>query len=66
VYTIAPRSYKLYEANVDRPQVNGGSLRYARSSIVNRKSSIENYLRAYLTVMDRNPEAVEKALMNKP
>jgi hypothetical protein len=35
------------------------------ASIANRKSSIENYLRAYLTVMDRNPEAVEKALMNK-
>jgi hypothetical protein len=27
--------------------------------------SIENYLRAFLTVIDRNPEAVEKALMNK-
>jgi hypothetical protein len=36
------------------------------ASIVNRKSSIENYLRACLTVMDRNPQAVEKALMNKP
>jgi len=57
--------HKLYEANVDRSQVNGGSLRYARSSIVNRKSSIANYLRVYLTVMDRNPEAVEKALTNK-
>jgi hypothetical protein len=30
-----------------------------------RQSSIENSLRAQLTVMDRNPEAVEKALMNK-
>jgi hypothetical protein len=30
-----------------------------------RQSSIENYFRAYLTEMDRNPEAVEKALMNK-
>jgi hypothetical protein len=30
-----------------------------------RQSSIENYLRAYLTVMDRNPQAVEKALMNE-
>jgi hypothetical protein len=29
-----------------------------------RQSSIENYLRAYLTVMDGNPEAVEKALTN--
>jgi hypothetical protein len=28
-------------------------------------SSIENYLRAYLTVIDRNPQAVEKALMKK-
>jgi hypothetical protein len=25
----------------------------------------ESAVRAYLTVMDRNPEAVEKALMNK-
>jgi hypothetical protein len=37
----------------------------ARSSVGNRKSSIENSLRLYLTVIDRNPEAVEKALMNK-
>jgi len=26
----------------------------------------ESAVRAYLTVMDRNPEAVEKALINKP
>ena len=26
----------------------------------------ESAVRAYLTVIDRNPEAVEKALMNKP
>jgi hypothetical protein len=66
VYTIVPPSHKLDEANVDGPQINGGSMRYACSSIGNRKSSIKNYLRAYLTAMDRNPEAVEKALVNKP
>jgi hypothetical protein len=66
VYTIAPRSHKLYEANVDRRQLDGGDLRYARSSIINRASSIENYLRAELTVIDRNPQALEKALLNKP
>jgi len=38
---------------------------WPRSSIVNRKSSIENYLRACLSVIDRNPEGVEKALTNK-
>jgi hypothetical protein len=27
---------------------------------------LESAVRACLTVMDRNPEAVEKALMNKP
>ena len=26
----------------------------------------ESAVRAHLTVMDRNPQAVEKALMNKP
>jgi putative transcriptional regulator len=26
----------------------------------------ESVVRAYLTVIDRNPEAVEKALMDKP
>jgi putative transcriptional regulator len=26
----------------------------------------ESAVRAYLTVIDRNPEAVEKTLMNKP
>jgi hypothetical protein len=26
----------------------------------------ESAVRAYLTVIDRNPEALEKALMNKP
>jgi 5,10-methylenetetrahydrofolate reductase len=34
-----------------------------QSAIENRQSKIPC---AYLTVMDRNPEAVEKALMNKP
>ena len=33
-----------------------------QSPIENRQSKITC---AYLTVMDRNPEAVEKALMNK-
>ena len=30
-----------------------------------RHAHPESAVRAYLTVMDRNPEAVEKALMNK-
>jgi hypothetical protein len=30
-----------------------------------RQSSIENYLRACLTAIGRNPEAVENALMHK-
>jgi hypothetical protein len=34
----------------------------SQSAIENRQSKIPP---AYLTVMDRNPEAVEKALMNK-
>jgi hypothetical protein len=41
VYTNAPRSHKLYQANVDRPQVNGGGLSSARS-FVNRQSKIVN------------------------
>ena len=67
MYTIAPHSHKPYEAHVDRPQVNGGSLRDARLFVYrqskNRQSKISC---ACLTVMVRSPEAVGKALMNKP
>jgi hypothetical protein len=51
--------------NGRRGQASGkrGARLVRQSSIENRQSKIPC---AYLTVMDRNPEAVEKALMNKP
>ena len=50
--------------------LKGGGLRYAVSprslqEWEQGRRRPESAVRAYLTVIDRNPEAVEKALMNK-